>query len=451
MTRDVAGAVRTSRRGALGIGAAGALGPAAVLAGVLGAACGGAAPGEGSGPVAVKGPGKVELGHYFAQGPRWDLIQSAARRFQEEQPNLTVETQPVTGNYWEALIARLAGGTAPDICIGSGATFLGLLEKGAWREVDSYLRRDRAIDLKAYYSQPEIFDQDGKHYGLPFMINTTVFFYNKTLFQRAGVAEPNERWTWDDLLDASRRLTRAEGDQWGINISPGFEGNLLTFIWSAGGDYINKERTRTTMDDPGTLEGLQWVADLYLKHRVSPPVGTKFTPDDFSSGQLALKSALTGAVGSTYEPVIGSNFEWELAWRPKHPKTGKRAGSMNGNPFMLLNPQQTTGKNADAAWLLLRHMAGPYVQGLFGQSRIQMPTLIAAAQDKATFGRTPPQNMQLNHELMATSEPLRFHKTWLDWYNAITEALAPVFRGELSVRDGAIAANTKGDAILRGA
>ena len=102
------------------------------------------------------------------------------------------------------------------------------------------------------------------------MINTTVFFYNKTLFQRAGVPEPTERWTWDDLLDAARKLTRADGSQWGINVGTGFEGQLLTFIWSAGGDYINKERTRTTMDDPGTLEGLQWVADLFLRHRVAP-------------------------------------------------------------------------------------------------------------------------------------------------------------------------------------
>jgi multiple sugar transport system substrate-binding protein len=274
MTGDAATPRGASRRRLLRAGTLTLLTTGA--AGVLTAACGGASPGEGAGPVTVKGPAKVELGHYFAQGPRWDLIQSAARRFQEEQPNLTVETQPVTGNYWEALLARLAGGTAPDICIGSGATFLGLLEKGAWQQVDGYLRRDRTVDLKAYYSQPEIFDQEGKHYGLPFMINTTVFVYNRTLFQRAGVPEPTERWTWDDLLGAARQLTR-EG-QWGLNVSQGFEGQLLTFIWSAGGDYINKERTRTTMDAPGTLEALQWVADLSLKHRVAPRWGRNSPP-----------------------------------------------------------------------------------------------------------------------------------------------------------------------------
>jgi multiple sugar transport system substrate-binding protein len=435
----------TRRAHVQALGALSALG-----AGVALATCAQGTATEGTGPVSVKGPAKVELGHYFAQGPRWDLIQSSARRFQEEHPNLTVETQPVTGNYWEALITRLAGGTAPDICIGSGATFLGLLEKNSWQQVDAYLRRDKSVDLKAYYSQPEIFDKDGKHYGLPFMINTTLLYYNKSLFQRSGVPEPTERWTWDDMLDAARKLTRADGSQWGVNVGTGFEGQLLTFIWSAGGDYINKERTRTTLDEPGSLEGLQWVADLFLRHRVAPPVGTRFTPDDFASGQVALRTGITAAIGSTYEPLIGSNFEWEIAWRPKHPKTGKRAGSFNANPFMLLNPQLTNGKNADAGWLLLRHMAGPYVQGLIGQTRIQMPTLISAAQDKSAFGRPPPQNMHLNHELMASSEPLRFHKTWLDWYNAITEAIAPLFRGEMGAKEAALAANVKGDAILRG-
>ena len=150
--------------------ALGALGAGAALA-----ACGQGTASEGE-----------RAGQPSRGRPRWswgttsprargrDLIQSSARRFQEEHPNLTVETQPVTGNYWEALITRLAGGTAPDICIGSGATFLGLLEKNSWQQVDAYLRRDRSVDLKAYYSQPEIFDKDGKHYGLPFMINTTV-------------------------------------------------------------------------------------------------------------------------------------------------------------------------------------------------------------------------------------------------------------------------------------
>ena len=117
--------------------------------------------------------------------------------------------------------------------------------------MDPYLKRDRSVDLKKYYAQPDIFDKDGKYYGLPFMVAPTAFYYNKTLSARAGVPEPTEGWTWDDLLDASKRLTKPGENQWGVQIVPGFEFNLLTFIWSPGGDYINKERTKTTLDEPG--------------------------------------------------------------------------------------------------------------------------------------------------------------------------------------------------------
>ena len=432
----------STRRAVLsaGVGAAGA---------VLAACSGRSDVSTGDAP-RIKGPTKLEMGHYFAEGPRLDLIRTSSKKFEEENPGATVEAPPITDVYWDALKTRFAAGTAPDICIGSGAVFLDLLEKNAWQLVDPYLKRDRSIDLKKYYAQPDIFDKDGKYYGLPFMVTPTVFYYNKTLFARAGVPEPTEKWTWDDLLDASKRLTKSGENQWGVQITPAFEFNVLTFIWSAGGDYINKERTKTTLDEPAAIEGMQYVADLYLKHQVSPPAGTRFTPDEFSSGQIAMKPLGIGSVGSMYEPRIGTNFQWDVAWRPRHPKTGKRHGSFNGNPFMQINPQITTTKNPDAAWLLLKHMASPFVQGLIGQTRIQMPTLISAANDKATFLRQPPQNMHVAHEMMESSLNLRFHGKWTDWYTAIQAAMMPAFNGQKSVREAALDATAKGDAILRG-
>ena len=78
-----------------------------------------------------------------------------------------------------------------------------------------------------------------------------------------------------------------------------------------------------------------------------------------------------------------------------------------------------------------------------------MPTLISAANDKATFLRQPPQNMHLAHEMMESSFNLRFHQTWTDWYNTIQTAMMPAFTGQKSVREAALDANAKGDAHLR--
>lgn len=401
---------------------------------------------EAEQPITVQGAVTLDLGHYFGQGARWELIQRAAQRFEQEYPNIKVSIDPVAGDYWAVLTARFAGGTQPDILIGSGATFLGLLDKGAWSEVDGYLKRDKSIDLKNYYQQPDIFEYQSKHYGLPFMVNTTIFAYNKTLFDQEGVKPPTESWTWDDMLEAARRLSKPEQGQWGLHIGNGFEGNWLTFIWSAGGDYINKERTKTALDSPQTIEALQWLVDLKLRHRVSRPEGdTSIQGDPFSSGRVAMQSALTGAIGTTWLPTIGDKFQWDIFWRPKHPRTGKREGSFNGNPFLM-----TRTKQPDAAWLLLRHMAGPYVQGLIGETKIQMPTLISKATDPENFLKPPPASLRLNHELMATSRDLAFHRVWLEWYNAITAQIVPAFSGQISVKEAVQQAVQVGDAILQG-
>ena len=203
------------------------------------------------------------------------------------------------------------------------------------------------------------------------------------------------------------------------------------------------------MDHPGTMEALQWVADLYLRHRVAPPVGTVFQGGDFVSGQVAMRTAQITGVGP-WAPLIGDKFEWDVTWLPKHPRTGLRKGSHNANPFMLVNPRMTENKNPEAAWLFLKHLAGPATQGLVAESRFQGPALMAAAADKTTFLRPPPASMHLHLEHLKTSEGLRFHKYWLDWYNALTAAIDPVFKGQKSVRDAALEANQKGDLAIKG-
>src|SRR5262249_39285721 len=132
-------------------------------------------------------------------------------------------------------------------------------------------KRDK-VDLSRWYVQEEVIAYKGKRYGMPYWQSPGAFFYNATLFKRASLPPPSESWTWDDLLDAARRLTRP-GETWGFQTAYGWEKSWLQFIRAAGGDYLNKEMTRTTCNAPVAVEAMQWVADLVLKHRVMAPPG----------------------------------------------------------------------------------------------------------------------------------------------------------------------------------
>jgi len=387
-------------------------------------------------------PGGIAWAINFDSGPRHDYVLKVLAQFQRENPTITVDFLPVApADFYNKMFTLVASGTAPDIMHGSGAFFLNFAEKGALGTVDDYLKADK-VDLNAYYKQADIFSWQGKQYGMPFMENVTICVYNKTLFQSASVAAPTEQWTWDDALQAAQKLTKP--GQFGLRVSDGFEFNWLVFIWSNGGEYLSKDLKKTMLAMPETVAAFQWLVDLKLKYKVSPAEGDTSLGkgDPFMDGKLAMITSGTGSVGNWLTGI--KQFEWDFFPVPLAPKTGKRVVSSNGNPELLMKQS----KRPDQAWLLLKYTAGPVSQGLIGDMKIAMPTLIAKATDAKSYLQAPPANMALTDEDMKVSRDLQFHKNWLDWYNQITTEMLPAFKGEMSVADAARQADQIGDSVL---
>ena len=385
----------------------------------------------------------IELGSYFNSGPRLDFMKTVIDRFQQANPAVTVRFDPVpSAQYWTTMQVRLAGNTAPDVLIGSGATFIEFAENGGWKAVDSYLQTDK-FSLDDYYQQPKIFTWQGKQYGLPFMENVTIFVYNKTMFQTAGVPAPSDAWTWTDMLDAAKKLTKP--GQFGLIIPDGFEFAWWTFLWSHGGDSISPDFKKTTLSDPKSVEAFQWLVDLKLVQQVSPKEGDTSLGDGdpFTNNKVAMTAAGTGSLGNWLTSI--QHFEWDLFYPPADPTTNKRIVSSNGNPYLMTKDT----KHPDQAWLMLKHLAGVPTQQLIAQTKIAMPTLISVATDANGFMKAPPASMKYTDMDMKVSHDDEFHKFWSDWYSEITKQMLPAFKGEKTVQDAAKAADQAGDVILQ--
>jgi multiple sugar transport system substrate-binding protein len=111
----------------------------------------------------------------------------------------------------------------------------------------------------------QAFSYQGKRYAVPFMWDSNVLFYNKAHFDRAGVAYPNENWTWDDFYDAARRLTIREGGntvQYGVLVHPNFQSGVGPFIFQNGQTVLNADRTRSILDNPATRDTIQRQLDM---------------------------------------------------------------------------------------------------------------------------------------------------------------------------------------------
>lgn len=125
--------------------------------------------------------------------------QNAINAFMEKHPNIKVKVESVPDNYDQKLLTSLASETAPDVFMAWNYPLY--VPGGALEDMQTWVDKDN-YDLNKYY--PIIMDYmkyDGKLWGLPTTYSTRAIYYNKKLFDEAGVAYPQDGWTWDEFVE----------------------------------------------------------------------------------------------------------------------------------------------------------------------------------------------------------------------------------------------------------
>lgn len=128
-------------------------------------------------------------------------FQTLANGFHKLHPNITVQVQQYDApNYDTLMTADLAAGKAPDIItmknVANVATYAA---GGALMDVSD-------VKLPAGISGASSYVVNGKSYAVPYRQDSWVLFYNKDLFAKAGVADPDGSWTWTDYMNAAAKL-----------------------------------------------------------------------------------------------------------------------------------------------------------------------------------------------------------------------------------------------------
>ncbi|MET1008348.1 MAG: extracellular solute-binding protein, partial [Propionibacteriaceae bacterium] len=224
-----------------------------------------------------------------------------------------IDIQSVPGDDYDTKLRTvLASGVAPGAIRINDDYVKGYYAEGSLLDLRPYLEKDN-IDPAKYF--PVAFNfakqEDGAHAAWPIMANPGVIYCNTDLFKEAGVPLPptdwtDTNWTWDDFLDAAKKLTKPGGEQYGALIFPD---TSLETVWPVnnGTDGIySKDATRFTLADKASTDAIQFVADLALVHKVHPDFATvqagSTTPNwalsQFATGKVAMLQGLTS--GSAY-------------------------------------------------------------------------------------------------------------------------------------------------------
>src|SRR5919202_221310 len=262
---------RQTRRGLLAAGAA--------LGAVALAACGGTGAGGSQPDTKTRQP--VTLRSWVLQPgnpePN-DATDAAFAAIKEKYPHITVDDEKkgaANQAYVDAVVTASVAGNLPDMLYAQGPQIQGFIRNGIVRPLDEFIARDKSFDVKDFPDVAlKVYQAGGKQYAIPYDHGPHVLWFNKTLFDKEGIKPPDATWTMNDLVEAARRLTKPNGEQWGSNFSPSGSYTMqATWLGPWGGKFLNDDETEIYVDSKEAIEALEFWYDLRAKRHLSPMPG----------------------------------------------------------------------------------------------------------------------------------------------------------------------------------
>jgi multiple sugar transport system substrate-binding protein len=279
------------------------------------------------------------------------------KKFNESQKAIQIPKgyEDVAEGY-QKVMAQAAGTVAADIYMFENKFMQSFGALGFFVPLDDLVKMSTIIKKEKYFASDwdESFFK-GKQLLVPFDNSPSVIWYNKDIFEKAGVAYPPKKvgdWDWVQFLETSRKLTKGEGAQkvygWG-----GERGWVysLPWIWSNGGWFLNENKTKCVVDSPEATEGLKWAADLIIKEKVQP-MAAEMIQGGTSAMFYANRAAM--AQKGTWWAIdlkAQKGLRWNVAPMPK----GK-AGSFARNPCDAWGIW-TGSPNKEAAWKFIEFLS----------------------------------------------------------------------------------------------
>jgi multiple sugar transport system substrate-binding protein len=415
-----------------GVGAVGTLlascGPAAPTAAPQAAEAPKATEAPAAAPAVSTGKKKIVFSSYT-----WSNFEAAMTEILNgwvaKNPNFEYEAQfvPQTIDYWAKVQTQVASGTPPDCGMADYGRLVSYAKNGTLLDITEFVKssnfpvdKEFAGASAQYRWAKGDFDsgaKGGDYYGLPSDAQSQIFAYNKKMFDDAGVAYPTDDWTWDDMLEAAKKITKPDQNKWGMAAIPNyilFKGN---FVWSAGGALHSPDFSKSMLADPHTTEVYKWNWDLIYTHKVAPPPGMAGQQNPFMSGQVAM---YVEGVWWITDFVAGiKDFGWDVGLFPKHPKTGKRTTTMESDGWWIYKGS----KDPETAWNLISYLANPDGERLFIKANDCIPsTFQEIAQE--WYSQKPPENrLKILDNINKDSAKVDF--TYFE-FATITNAVWPV-------------------------
>jgi multiple sugar transport system substrate-binding protein len=393
-----------------------------------------------------------------------DSTKEIIGHFMAENPDVIVRVDVVSWQqYWQKLTTAVLTGTAQDVWLVSPAYIEQYAAAGHVMDLMPFVEADPDFDLDDYFTfafhdfsfagegrdlHPVPYGEGGL-YAFTRDFNFRLLYYNRDHFDAAGVAYPTEEWTWDEYLEAGRKLTidfDGDGiiDQWGI-----YGMDYTSLAAAAGGRTFDVENLRgnNAPREGNTIiyDAMQFCYDLIHVHGVSPSPSIQLEGDAFVTGKASM------IIEGVWEirHFNQARHLWDIASIPLPSKDHKRMA----NPGGVAHCVYSGTKNPEAAWRLVKFLSGDKSQRELGRSGTSVPVLKSAVFSEdflAPFDRPPKESYPIIFKnLNVTEHHPRFIRGYLEYMKESRQLVQGVWLGVRTPLEGCKLLDETVDSIVR--
>ena len=208
----------------------------------------------------------------------------------------------------------IAGGQAPD------ALSLDLIYNPAFAAAGQLEDLSDWANALPYFnalspSHVKLGTYDGKVYGMPLSVETSIFAWNKDLYKQAGLDPEKAPATWEEITDNAEKIRALGGDTYGFYFSGGGCGGCMIFtytplVWGAGADILSEDGKTATLDTPQMRKAVEIYRNLVAKDTVpagsASDNGVNFLT--FTNGKIGQQSLGAFAIGTLVTQYPNINF-----------------------------------------------------------------------------------------------------------------------------------------------
>ncbi len=402
-------------------------------------------------PSKQQGGGVTLTLYHWMEKDRTLWEQEIIKPFEQSHPGIHVvlQTSPYALYVSKSLTSIASGNRLADLMFAEDWFGQELIRKQYAKNLIPYIRRDitpAQFNQETFTEWRGVAQKEDELFGFPACLGLTVLFYNKDLFDGAGLPYPDTSWTYDDLVRVGKRLTVDENgdgipDRWGLSFDVHYTG-LETVLYSFGGRTLTEDGRRSVLSEPATLRGLHFIQDIFVGNRIATNTTSFINPwESFVGGRAAM--ILIGSLGSMN--LVGSSMNWDMTFPPRGPG-GLRSSRRFSMAFMI----PANSPHPDEAWELLRWILTKSPVGhLNDQYMGMMPTYKPFTESPQWLDAQPLHNRRLLVVLEQESSFPLFTPGWQEWRdNNLTPELLMMIQGKKSVEETAADAERRINTVL---